>query len=143
MKVLFDTNIIMDEILAREPFCQDSRRVIEFCSENEVEVFLAVHTITNLFYLLRKNLPASDRRTVILNLFKTYSVVSIDTEKLVRALSNEDFKDFEDCLQVECAAAVQADYIITRDKNDFAESEIPCVTPAEFFNLFDELEEKI
>ena len=140
MKVLIDTNVIMDEILSREPFCVDSRRVIQLCSEEDVQTFLAAHTITNLFYLLRKNLSASERRTVILSLFKTYDVVPIDSQKLTNALHNEKFKDFEDCLQVECAKAVEADYIVTRDKNDFAGSEIQCVTPAEFCNLF-EMEE--
>jgi len=142
VKVLIDTNVIIDEILSREPFCIDSRRVIQLCSEEDVETFLAAHTITNLFYLLRKNLSAGERRTVILSLFKTYEIVPIDDKKLTAALHNEDFKDFEDCLQVECAAAVDADYIITRDAKDFAESKIPCVTPAEFCNLF-EMEEKI
>ena len=86
--------------------------------------------------MLRKEIPIKKRREILLGLLEFLFVESIDTEKLVRALSNEDFKDFEDCLQVECAAAVQADYIITRDKNDFAESEIQCVTPAEFCNFF-------
>ena len=140
MKVLIDTNVIMDEILSREPFCFDSRRVIQLCSEKDVDTFLAAHTITNLFYLLRKNLSAKDRRTVILSLFRTYEIVPIDSQKLTAALRNEDFKDFEDCLQVECAKSVDANYIITRDKKDFAGSEIPCVTPAEFCTLF-EMEE--
>ena len=137
MKVLIDTNVIMDEILSREPFCVDSRRVIQLCSEEDAETFLAAHTITNLFYLLRKNLSVGERRTVILSLFKTYEVVPIDEPKLTAALRNEDFKDFEDCLQVECAKAVEADYIITRDTKDFEKSTVPCVTPAEFCNLFD------
>lgn len=137
MRVLIDTNVIMDEILSREPFCVDSRRVIQLCSEEDVETFLAAHTITNLFYLLRKNLSVGERRTVILSLFKTYEVVPIDEPKLTAALRNEDFKDFEDCLQVECAKAVEADYIITRDTKDFEKSTVPCVTPAEFCNLFD------
>ena len=135
MNVLFDTNIIMDEILMREPFCVDSREVIRLCSETDTNVFLAAHTITNLFYLLWKNLSVNERKAVILNLFKTYTIVGVDAEKLIRALLNEDFKDFEDRLQVECAVAIDADYIITRDKNDFASSEIPCVTPAEFCEL--------
>ena len=137
MRVLIDTNVIMDEILSREPFCVDSRRVIQLCSEEDAETFLAAHTITNLFYLLRKNLSVGERRTVILSLFKTYEVVPIDEPKLTAALRNEDFKDFEDCLQVECAKAVEADYIITRDTKDFEKSTVPCVTPAEFCNLFD------
>ncbi len=143
MKVLIDTNIIMDEILVREPFYNYSHIVIQMCADEKIQGFLAAHTITNLFYMLRKEIPVKKRREILLGLLEFLFVESIDAKKLIRALSNEKFKDFEDCLQVECATGVKADYIITRDKNDFAESEIPCVTPAEFLNLFDELEEKI
>ena len=142
MKVLIDTNIIMDEILVREPFYNDSHTVIQMCADEKIQGFLAAHTITNLFYMLRKEIPIKKRREILLGLLEFLFVESIDIEKLIRALSNENFKDFEDCLQVECAAEVNADYIITRNKIDFAGSEIPILTPAEFCNLF-EVEEKI
>ena len=142
LKILVDTNVIMDEILSRKPFCEDSRRVIEICSEDNVDGFLAAHTITNIYYLLRKGLDENTRRNVILNLFKTFQVIAVDSPKLIAALRKENFKDFEDCLQVECAEEVEADYIITRDKNDFSESQIQSVTPAEFCKLFEEMERK-
>ena len=82
-----------------------------------------------------KNFNLIKCRELILDFFSVFTVEAIDTSKLIRALLNEDFKDFEDRLQVECAAAIDADYIITRDKNDFSSSEIPCVTPAEFCEL--------
>lgn len=142
MKALLDTNIILDVILKRQPFFEDSYRVMRLCSSKKYEGILAAHTITNAFYILRKHFSSSETRNAILYLLTVFKVNSIDIEKISRALLNEDFKDFEDCLQVECAAAVDADYIITRDAKDFAESKIPCVTPAEFCNLF-EMEEKI
>ena len=143
MKILLDTNIILDVVLKRQPFFENSYRIMKLCSEKKCDGFLAAHTITNAFYIMRKHFSNAETRNAILNLLVVFKVISINIENISRALLNENFKDFEDCLQVECAIAVKADYIITRDKNDFAESEIPCVTPAEFFNLFDELEEKI
>ena len=138
MKILVDTNVIMDQILKREPFYYDSNRVIQMCLDNKIEGYLAAHTITNLFYMLRKTFSNNERREIILDLFNTFNVEAINTSKLIRALINENFKDFEDRLQIECAIAIEADYIITRDKNDFSDSEISCVTPAEFCNIFKE-----
>lgn len=143
MKILLDTNIILDVILMRQPFFEDSYHIMKCCSDKKFEGVLAAHTITNLFYILRKHFSNLEVRNAILKLLTVFKIDVINIEKISRALLNENFADFEDGLQVECATAVKADYIITRDKNDFAESEIPCVTPAEFFNLFDELEEKI
>ena len=62
----------------------------------------------------------------------------IDGAKLKSSLLRDSFKDFEDCLQAECAAAVQARYIITRNVRDYAESAVPCIEPEMFCALFDE-----
>lgn len=57
---------------------------------------------------------------------------TIDFFKICSALDNEDFHDFEDCLQEECAVAVSADYITTRNIKDFSISRVPAISPDEF-----------
>ena len=139
MRVLIDTNIIMDYLSNRQPFFDMADKVIDLCSDNDrVQSYLAAHTITNIFYLLRKHFSIDKRREVILDLFEAFHIVQIDEEKLFNALTNREFKDFEDCLQVECAKSIRADYIITRDIKDFANSEITFLTPEEFCSKFEE-----
>ena len=140
MRVLIDTNVILDILLFREQFFDKSDEAIRICTQNAVECSLAAHTITNIYYLTRKHFKNDEeRREVILNLFKTFKIIKVDSKKLMTALKNREFNDFEDCLQVECAKSIKADYIITRDAKDFANSEILCLTPEEFCNKFDEL----
>ena len=136
MRVLVDTNIILDVILERENFYTDSNHVFELCKDKKIHGILAVHTITNLFYILRKKFSNTKCREIIMDFLTIFKVEKIDGEKIFRALINENFKDFEDRLQIECAIAIDADYIITRDKNDFVGSEISCVTPGEFCDMF-------
>ena len=138
MRVLLDTNIILDVILRRENFYTDSERVVKLCKDKKIYGVLAAHTVTNLFYILRKNFSNTKCREIIMDVLTIFKVEKIDGEKIFRALINENFKDFEDRLQIECAIAIDADYIITRDKNDFAGSEISCLTPAEFCSNFNE-----
>ena len=138
MVLLIDTNVILDVILKREPFFEKSDEVIRICRENSIETYLAAHSITNIYYSIRKHFTDDKRRDTILELFDFYDVVSIDQQKIITALQNREFKDFEDCLQVECAKSIKADYIITRDAKDFANSEILCLTPEEFCNKFEE-----
>ncbi len=57
---------------------------------------------------------------------------TIDSFKICSALDNEVFHDFEDCLQEECAVAVSADYITTRNIKDFSISRVPAISPDEF-----------
>ena len=139
MKVLIDTNIILDVLLVRDQFFDKSDEAIRICTKKGIECSLAAHTITNIYYLTRKNFTNDEeRREVILNLFKTFKVIKIDSKKLVAALKNTEIKDFEDCLQVECAKSIKADYIITRDAKDFTNSEITFLTPEEFCSKFEE-----
>ena len=93
MRVLIDTNIIMDYLSNREPFFDTADKVIDLCSDdNKIQSYLAAHTITNIFYLLRKHFSIDKRREVILDLFEAFHIVPIDEEKLFNALQNREFK---------------------------------------------------
>lgn len=63
------------------------------------------------------------------------TVVSASHEKVVDAINREDFLDFEDCLQLQCAKEIQADYIITRNANDYRYSDVEAITPEQFMEI--------
>ena len=130
--VLIDTNIFIDVLQDRIPFTDNSQAVIGLVTQKKVKGAVAAHSITNLWYILRKTHSDEERRNYLLSLFEIFDVISIDKNRLVAALENSNFKDFEDCLQDECAYAINADYIITRDAKDFESSMVKALTPEEF-----------
>ena len=130
--VLIDTNIFIDVLQDRIPFTDNSQAVIGLVTQKKVKGAVAAHSITNLWYILRKTHSDEERRNYLLSLFELFDVVSIDKNRLVAALENSNFKDFEDCLQDECACAINADYIITRNAKDFECSMVKVLTPEEF-----------
>ena len=134
MVVLIDTNIILDYLLKREPFYNDSYRIIRTCCNQYVDGYIALHTITTIWYLLRKT-PEEQRRAAMTGICKILCVVGTTHEEILNALSNVDFRDFEDCVQMKCAKTVNADYIITRNANDFVNSEVPVISPDDFLKL--------
>ena len=136
MRILVDTNVILDSLLYRQPFFEVSDRIVKYCAQKKFDGFVAAHTVTNAFYVLKKQMSNKECRAAVKRFLTFFKVVPIDGEKIFRALINENFKDFEDRLQIECAIAIDADYIITRDKNDFVGSEISCITPGEFCDMF-------
>jgi hypothetical protein len=69
---------------------------------------------------------------MLLKLCSFLEIVEIDKNHILEAINNEAFKDFEDCLQSECAKAVGADYIVTRNTADFKDSPIPVILPEDF-----------
>ena len=132
MLVLFDTNIILDVLEKRAPFYDASKSVIERCVSGNVTGYIALHSVSNIFYILRKRYSAEDRRKLLLAILDLLQIADADHESVRNALQREDFSDFEDCLQDECAKQVRADYIITRNIDDFSNSSIPAITPSDF-----------
>lgn len=134
-KILIDTNVLLDYLLEREPFFEDAKNVILSCADEKVKGCIAAHSISNMFFILRKDYNTKERREVLLNLCRIFDVEGIDKAKLIAGLTNEDFSDFEDCLQMECAKSYKADYIVTRNVSDYVASEIKAVLPKDYLAL--------
>lgn len=137
MLVLFDTNIILDILEKRLPFYDTSKSVLEACVSGDVSGYIALHSISNIFYILRKHYSAADRRKLLLDILNLLQVADADHESVRNALKREDFSDFEDCLQDECAKQIHADYIVTRNINDFCTSDIPAIIPDDLLKILD------
>ena len=134
-KILIDTNVLIDYLLEREPFFEDAKEVILSCADGKVKGCIAAHSISNMFFILRKDYSAKERREVLSNLCSIFDAEGIDKAKLLAGLSNEDFSDFEDCLQMECAKSYGADYIVTRNVSDYATSEVKAIMPKDYLEL--------
>ncbi|MCL2398511.1 MAG: PIN domain-containing protein [Defluviitaleaceae bacterium] len=139
MRVLIDTNVIMDFIVERGSFTSDAEKVIGLCIEKRIPCCITAHTVPNLFYILRKHLSIEERRDVLLKICKMFTVVGIDSNKLESALQDSNFEDFEDCLQVQCAKDFPADFIVTRNVKDFANSSVSVLEPVKLIAKLSEL----
>jgi len=84
---------------------------------------------------MRKDLAVKELRGLLLDLCDIVDIIGIGRQKILTSLLKEDFSDFEDCLQIECAKQVNADYIITRDLSDFSDSPIPAILPDYFLKI--------
>ena len=132
MVLLVDTNIIIDALANREPYADNAKKILEKCAAREVTGILAAHSIPNMFYIFRKNFSQDERRFLLKNLCNIFKISDLNAKKILAALENEKFVDFEDCLQEECAVESMADYIVTRNPADFANSRVKVILPEEF-----------
>lgn len=135
MLVLIDTNIILDILEKREPFYGPSNDVLSLCASKKINGCIALHSISNIFYILRKHYSAENRRQLLLGILNFLQIANANHEHVQHALERNDFSDFEDCLQDECAAQNNANYIITRNIDDFSNSTIPAITPSDFLAM--------
>lgn len=134
MRFLIDTNVIIDFLTVREPFYSDADKIMEICSRDDFYGYIAAHSITDFFYILR-DLPYKQRVSWILDILDFITVIGIDETKILAVLNYPDFSDLEDCLQAVCAADYGLDYIVTRNVKHFKSSAVPAIAPPEFLAL--------
>jgi predicted nucleic acid-binding protein len=138
MVILIDTNVILDFLSVREPYFKQSKAVIRLCAEDRVNGYMAFHSLPNVYYILRRNYDDKQRREMLRKICSVLQVTGASHERVCNAVDREDFSDFEDCLQDECAKEVKADYIVTRNVKDFQHAEVQAVTPEEFLGIIAE-----
>ncbi len=119
MKVMIDTNIILDYLLNRKPFADTADKIVKACQQGKIDGCIAAHTIPNIFYILRKAYSLEERRIILKDICRIFDIESIDRSIINTALENGQFRDFEECLQMECAREGKAAYIVTRNIKDF------------------------
>ncbi|MEH2952029.1 PIN domain-containing protein [Candidatus Merdisoma sp. JLR.KK011] len=134
-RILIDTNVLLDYLLTRKPFYEEAKKVMLTCTEGNTKGCIAAHSISNMFFILRKDYDAKERREILSGLCTIFDIEGIDKNKLLSGLRNEDFSDFEDCLQMECAKAYGAEYIITRNIADYKMSEVKAILPEDYLKL--------
>lgn len=119
----------------RNYYLEETKQIFNKIHSREITGVLAAHTINNLWFILRKQFTSQQRREIISSLLNLFEISSLNKDKLLAAIQRDIFSDFEDCLQDECAAAVHADFIITRDKNDFKNSKTKALLPGEALKI--------
>lgn len=124
MKVLLDTDILLDVALRRTEFFENSAAVLVYAESEPGQCALAWHSLSNLAYLLRP-----DARPFIRDLLRFLEIPALGTEAAQQALGFP-IKDFEDSLQAAAAVAFGADYIITRNLIHYRSSPIPAIKPS-------------
>ena len=124
MRVLVDTNIILDVLLEREPFVEEAISLFEWIEQGQLEAYIAAITITNIFYILRKAESRDFALEAIARILQGFNLCPVSHSTIELALQ-QALQDFEDGVQVACALESNLDAVITRDRRDFTHSSVP------------------
>jgi predicted nucleic acid-binding protein len=134
MRILLDTNIILDIALGRLPHLADSGDVFRKIDNEFIYGFVTATTITDIYYVAKREKGHQITIDFISNLIEIVDVIGIDREIVIASLLSE-FIDFEDAIQSVSSRLNRIDHIITRNQKDFIKSEIPALSPREFLAL--------
>jgi predicted nucleic acid-binding protein len=123
VKVLLDTNIIIDIALERQPYFTNSETVLAFVEQGQIEGYISASTISDLYYLIRKQ-KGRDLTIEFLQEILTFcQIATVNQDAIIMAFTT-NFQDFEDSIQYSTAVVNKLDAIITRNPQDF-----PIITP--------------
>lgn len=129
--------MILDVIQQRQPFYEESARVVDAVVRGQAVGWLAAHSITTLFYVINRVRNRETAVTAITGLLDVFTVAAVDDQVIRQALA-WGWPDFEDAVQMAAAVQAQADYLITRNPRDFQSSILPVVQPAAFLTLLEQ-----
>jgi predicted nucleic acid-binding protein len=127
MRVLVDTNIILDVLLDRQPFSEDATALLQRIESKEIEGYVAATTLTNIFYIARRPRGREFAKQAVSRIIAGMEICPVD-KAILEAAYTSNLSDFEDAVQLACALANSCDAIITRDANDFTGCALPILS---------------
>lgn len=133
MKVLIDTNVILDVLCSRTDFVEASSKIWKLCEVDKLEGYISALSVPNIVYILRKELNPQKTQQIIQQIMMIFNVIDLKASDLKNAaemLSN----DFEDAVQMCCASRINADFIVTRNIRDFKNSKVIALKPTELLD---------
>ncbi len=138
MKILLDTNIVLDFILKIEQFYLNSSEILKLAFNNKIEDCISASTITDIYYILRKYKSKKVTKELITDILDFIETIDVNKEIISNALKSE-IEDFEDAVQENSAIFSDIELIVTRNKNDFKNSILKIYSPEEFIVKFKSL----
>jgi predicted nucleic acid-binding protein len=138
MKVLVDTNVALDILLNRSAFYSNSMAVFVLAEHKIITGHISASAVTDIFYIAQKQLGKNAAQEAIKRLLQVFLPATVTGNNIYQALDLA-WDDFEDSVQFIVGEALSADFIVTRNPQDFASGSISAVTPEQFIQTITEI----
>lgn len=136
MKLLIDTNVVLDVLLRREPFSKTAAEVLNLTQRDDVREYVSASAITDIYYIANKQMKDRDAvRDLLKRLLMIVSVAAVSEWEIQNAL-NLAWGDFEDSVQYSVALLNEMDGIVTRNPSDYQDANIRIWLPEQALELF-------
>ena len=134
IKVLIDLNVILDTLQLRQPHYENSAQILAYAETGVIDGMVAAHSWTTLFYLYAKDQSADLARVRLTEILQFLTVAPVDQAVIEQAL-NLPYRDFEDAVQMMAAVRSGAEYLVTRNVQDFKAGPLQAIQPVELLAL--------
>ena len=132
MKILIDTNVVIDELTSREPWNESAEKVFLLGANHIVDLYITASSATDIYYLIRKHLHnVQTAKEVMGKLYSLIGILEVTGTDCVEALATK-IKDYEDAVVERVASRKEMDYIVTRNIKDYQNGNVKIILPDDF-----------
>lgn len=140
MKILIDTNIVIDALTSREPWNESAEKIFLMAANNIIEMYITASSATDIYYLIRKHLHnTKTARQIMGKLHSLTGILEVKEEDLVEALASP-ITDYEDAVVEQVARRSDMECIITRNQKDYEAGPTKIYLPEDFIRFMEQEE---
>jgi predicted nucleic acid-binding protein len=132
MKILIDTNVILDALTGREPFREAAEQILLLAAEGKTKAYITANSVTDIYYLIRKHLSSSEKaKEQLLKLTGAIGILDITEKDCLNGFTSP-VPDYEDAVLSVRAKRAKMNYIVTRDLKHLEKASVPVLSPEDF-----------
>lgn len=140
MKILLDTNVIIDALTSREPWNKSAEKIFLMGANHIVDMYITASSATDIYYLLRKFVKdTAGSKQIMSKLYSLIGILDVTAANCVEALASP-ISDYEDAVVEKVAASKEMDYIVTRNIKDYQEGTVKVILPDDLISMMEEEE---
>lgn len=137
MRILADTNVIIDVLTSRKPWNESAEKIFLMAANNTIEMYITASSATDIYYLIRKHLHDADTaKTIMGKLYSLVGILEVTEADCIDALASS-IRDYEDAVVEKVAARQGMDYIVTRNIKDFQSGNTNVIIPDDFVKIME------
>lgn len=138
MKILADTNVIIDALTSREPWNESAEKIFLMAANHTIEMYITASSATDIYYLIRKYMHQTQKAKAVLErLFSLTGILEVTANDCLEALVSS-IGDYEDAVMEKVASRNDMDYIVTRNIKDYQGGNTKIILPDDFVKLMEQ-----
>ncbi|MCY7277181.1 MAG: PIN domain-containing protein [Phormidesmis sp. CAN_BIN44] len=134
MRILVDTNVILDIFLNRQPFAEEATALLRVIATDQSTGYVCASSLTDIFYIARRQTKSVDQGRQAIEMTLRLFQICLVNRSILEAAFNSELADFEDAVQIACAVDQDLDAIVTRNPKDFQTDLIPILSIADLLH---------
>lgn len=137
MKVLVDTNVIIDALTSREPWKDNAEKIFIMAANHIIDMYITASSATDIYYLVRKYLHSTENARIVMGkLYSLTGILEVSEKDCMEALASP-INDYEDAVVEQVAGRAGVDYIVTRNVKDYQAGTTKVMLPDDFIKMIE------